>query len=79
MGEKVKLKGGIYGVEFGYHPKMGEYTALMLDIQGLSEIGNKSFNSSDFILEWKRICTSIRGESGIWRHSKGRIYHCHWI
>jgi len=32
MGEKVKLKGGIYEVEFGYHPKMGGYTTLMSDI-----------------------------------------------
>lgn len=29
MGEKVKLKGGIYEVEFGYHPKMSGYTTLM--------------------------------------------------
>lgn len=79
MGEKVKLKGGIYEVEFGYHPKMGGYTTLMSDIQGLSEIGSKSFNLCDIILEWKRIFTFIRGESGIWRHSKGRLSHCHWI
>ena len=36
MGEKVKLKGGIYEVEFGYHPKMGGYTTLMSDIPELS-------------------------------------------
>lgn len=35
MSEKVKLKGGIYEVEFSYHPKMGGYTTVMLDIPKL--------------------------------------------
>ena len=40
MGEKVKLKGGIYEVEFGYHPKMGGYTTLMSDIQELGDVAS---------------------------------------
>jgi hypothetical protein len=79
MGAKVELKGSISKGILGYHSIMGGYTTLMSDIPILSEIGNNQFNLCDIILEWKRIFTFIRGESGIWRHSKGRLSHCHWI
>ncbi|MCK4733256.1 MAG: hypothetical protein KAT65_12440 [Methanophagales archaeon] len=35
MGEKIQPKGGIYKVKFGYHFKMGGYTALMPDMPKL--------------------------------------------
>ena len=36
-----RLKGGIYGVSFGYNPKMEGYMTLMSDIPELSEIAYK--------------------------------------
>ena len=38
MTGKFQLKGGIYDISFGYHPKMGGYRTLMSDIPKLSEI-----------------------------------------
>ena len=39
MGEKVQLKEGIYGVNFGYNVKMEVYANSSLDIPKLSKIG----------------------------------------
>ena len=38
-----QLKGGIYEVSFGYHPKMDGYATLMSDMPTLYEIANTRY------------------------------------